>query len=379
MKSSFQMALAGLLLAGWTAQVPAAEVAAPGNTVTPATGAAKPGKPLAKVAAPVGAPVVLNRTEIQVGSEVITTMEIEEPLRQLRERAAKEYRGEELEKRLRLAREQHLKHLVEQKVLLLEARDQKVEISDAQVTERAKQEIDSLRSQFNSGKDFEKQLAVEHLTVEDLQTQRERLVREQLLQQKLLQTKMQELTTGGEVSDAQLAEYYSKHADEFRRPTRVRIAQIFVARPDAGLPADEFQKADHQARFKIQEALAELNNNQGKFEAVARKYSEHRATAEKGGEVGWIEQGELGLPEFDKVVFGQLKKDETSHAIATARGYFIVRVEDRQDGGVTALEEVRGRIRQVIMNEGSEARYQAWIESLKQKFKVTYASSKPAK
>jgi hypothetical protein len=34
------------------------------------------------------------------------------------------------------------------------------------------------------------------------------------------------------------------------------------------------------------------------------------------------------------------------------------------------LDEVRGRIRQVLMNEGSDARYQAWIESLKQKFKV---------
>jgi len=379
MKQSLLMVFCCLSLAGTAA---AAEVGALSNTVTPVATATAPGntapaqsKPAVKSSAPVGAPSVADRIEILVGGEAITTLEIEEPLRQLRERAAKEYRGEELEKRLRLAREQHLKHLIEQKLLLLEAREQKIDISDAQVTERAKKEIDGLRSQFPTEKEFEKQLATEHLTVEDLETQREHLVREQLLQQKLLQTKMQELTTGGDVSDAQLAEYYHKHQDEYKRPVRVRIAQIFVPRPDAGLPADAFEKADRQARGRIQDALGELNA-EGKFDVVARKYSEHRATAEKGGEVGWIEQGELGMPEFDKVVFGQLKNGETSHAIATARGYFVVRVEDRQEGGTVPLEEVRGRIRQVLMNEGSDTRYQAWIDSLKQKYKVTGMNTK---
>jgi parvulin-like peptidyl-prolyl isomerase len=327
---------------------------------------------------PAGAPAMVDRIEIQVGGEIITTLEIEEPLRQLRERAVKEYRGEELEKRMRLAREQHMKRLIEQKLLLLEARDQKIEMSDAQVTERAKQEVDALRAQFPNEKEFEKQLATEHLTVEDLQSQREHLVKEQLLQQKLLQGKMQELSTGAEVTDAQLSDYYNKHKEEYRRAVRVRIAQVFVARPDAGLPADAFDKADRQAQGKIREALSELNAK-GNFDAVARKYSEHRVTAEKGGEVGWIEKGELGMPEFDKVVFEHLKTGETSKVIATGRGYFIVRVEDRQEGGSTPLDEVRGRIRQMLMNEGSESRYQAWIDSLKQKFKVTYAEAKPAK
>jgi parvulin-like peptidyl-prolyl isomerase len=318
----------------------------------------------------VGAPSPVDKIEIQVGNEIITTLEIEEPLRQLRERAVKEYHGAELEKRLQLAREQHIKRLVEQKLLLLEARDKKLEIADAQVTERARQEVDGLRAQFSNESDFEKQLATEHLTVEDLQLQRERLVREQLLQQKLLQSKMQELSTGGEVSDAQLEEYYQKHKDEYRRAARARLAQVFVAHPDPGLPADAFEKADRQAHARISAALGELNSG-APFEAVARKYSEHRATAEKGGEVGWVEQGELGMPEFDKVVF-KLSAGETSKIIATGRGYFIARVMERQDGELTPLDEVRGRIRQVLMNEGSDARYEAWIETLKQKFKVTY-------
>jgi parvulin-like peptidyl-prolyl isomerase len=92
-----------------------------------------------------------------------------------------------------------------------------------------------------------------------------------------------------------------------------------------------------------------------------------------------VEQGELGMPEFDKVVFDSLKTGEMSKVISTARGYFIVKVEDRQDGGVTPFEEVRGRIRQVLMNEGSESRYQAWMDSLKQKFKVTYAEARSVK
>jgi len=119
----------------------------------------------------------------------------------------------------------------------------------------------------------------------------------------------------------------------------------------------------------MEEALAQLRAGKD-FAAVALHYSEHRVTAEKGGEVGWLEKGEIGLPEFDREVFEKLRVGQTSGVIGTARGFFIVHLEDRQPGGVIPFDEVKGRIRQKLMNEGSEDRYRAWVESLKQKYPV---------
>jgi parvulin-like peptidyl-prolyl isomerase len=368
MKQTLFALLASVALAAGAAAALAqdqqAQAPAPAGN-TPAAGQpAAAAKPEA-----VGTPSILDAIAIRVGSEIITTTEIEEPLRQLRERLAQQFKGSDLEQKMKQARQEHVKRLTEEKLLLLEAKAQNIEVTQAQVDDRTKQEMDALRAQFPTQQDFENQLASEHLTLEDLREQRAALTKENILRQKLLQGKFQEFSNGGEITDAQLSAYFDKHRDEFRRPPRVNLSQIFVARPDAGLPAAVFDKQDKQARAKIEQALADLHSG-ADFNVVARKYSEHRATAEKGGEVGWISQGETGMPDFDKEVFGRLKVGQISPVIATGRGYFVVRVSDRQDGGTTPFEEVKGRIRQLLMSQGSDARYQAWIETLKTKYPV---------
>lgn len=315
------------------------------------------------------APWILDDIAVRVGGEIITRMEIEEPLRQLRVRLADQARGAELEAKMKLAREQHLKRLIEDKLLLLEARARELEAPETQVQQQAKQQVDSLRAQYGSDAEFKRQLALEHLTLEDLQAQQETLIREQILRQRLYQLKLQELGTSSEIAEEQLRTYYDTHVEEFRRPARAFVSQIFVGHPDPGLPAKVFAEKDAQARSKIEQARSELKAGRS-FAVVARKYSEHAPTAEKGGEIGWLAKGEVGLPEFDREVFERLKPGESSGVLDTARGYFLVLVGDRQEGSLTPFEEVKGRIRQLLMAQGSEKRIQAWLEELKAKYPV---------
>ncbi len=316
--------------------------------------------------------IIWERIEIKVGNEVITTLDIEDPLRQLRKHFGRELRGPELEKKMSQTRKQHIKRLVEGKLLLLEARQQEIEIRDTVVEEQAEKEIKSLRDQFPSSQEFEKQLSREHLTRHELRKQREQIVRENMLRQRLIQMKLQEFKTGTDIADKQLKQYYAQHPAEFQRLSRARLSQIYVAHPDLSQDSAAYKQRDEQARAKIERALREIKQGRD-FGAVARSYSEHQATAKKGGELGWLEAGDTGLPEFDRVVFKQLRVKDVSKVINTARGYFIVRLEDRQAGGVVPFEEIRGRIRQQLMAESAEQRYQNWIKTLKEKFQVTYA------
>jgi parvulin-like peptidyl-prolyl isomerase len=346
---------------------PAETPSAAATSVTAAASASTASK-----AVPAGTTVSLDRVEIRVGSEIVTTQEIEVPLQQLELRLTPEFRGKELAEKLALARKQHIERLIEGALLVQEARDQKIEVQDAQVDEQAQKEIESLRAQFPTPQDFDKQLKREHLTLDELRKQRSGLVKENILRQRLLQGKMEEFKTTAEISEEQLKTYYQKHPEEFRKPAQAKLSQIFVAVPDPGLSGDEFKRLDGQARAKIARAMAELKRGRD-FAAVAREYSEHKITAEKGGEIGFISQGDTSLPEFDKVVFNKLKVGETSGVIETARGYFVVKLEDKQAGGPMPMEEVKGLIRQKMMSEGSEKRYQAWIQTLKDKYKVIYA------
>lgn len=341
-----------------------------------ATDAASAGTtPAAVRAVPAGAPVAWNRIEIRVGSEIITTQDLEEPIRQIRERLSLELRGAELDAKVEEYRKLNLERAIENKLLLLEAQEQKIEVQDSVVEEQADKEIEALRAQFPSAKAFREKLKQEHLTEQDFRKLRQQLTKEMILRQRLLQTKMQELKTGAEVTEAQLKAYYQEHRKDFQRPSRARVSQIFVARPDTGLPTDEFTARDQQARTKIQAAASRLKQG-ADFSQVVREYSEHAATKDRGGDIGWIEPGDTGLREFEKTVFGTLPLGKPSGVVDTARGYFIVRVEDRQSGGQMPFEEVQGQLRKLIMEQGSEKRYQAWIESLKQKYKVEYTEKK---
>ncbi len=328
-------------------------------------------KEAAKVV-PAGKPETVDRIEIRIGNEVITTTEIELPLQQLADYLKKTLQGDELKEKLRLARKQHINKLIESKLLLLEARRQKIDVQDAMVKETAEKEIEKLKAQFPTDEAFRKQLAMEHLNEAELLKEREKMARENIMRQKLLQEKLREFRTGSEVDEAQLKDYYEKNKEEFHSPARAEVNQIFIPHPSTGLGHDAFLKQDNEAKVKMENALQALKQGRP-FAAVAKTYSEHKLSAERGGSIGWIEAGVSGLPEFEKAVFDKVQVGGISGILDTSRGYFIIQVVARQPGKTLPLEDVKGRIRQDIMNQGSEKRYEAWIDSLKQRFPVIYA------
>ncbi|EGP87897.1 unnamed protein product [Zymoseptoria tritici ST99CH_1A5] len=80
---------------------------------------------------------------------------------------------------------------------------------------------------------------------------------------------------------------------------------------------------------KKEEALAKLNDG-GKFDDVAREFSEDKARA--GGALGWKTRGNL-LPEFENVAF-ELAASTTAKPVwgeaKTSEGYHIIMVEGRK-------------------------------------------------
>ena len=69
-------------------------------------------------------------------------------------------------------------------------------------------------------------------------------------------------------------------------------------------------------------------NPKNRFSTLARMYSDDPGTASKGGELGFIERGQL-YPEVEAVAFN-LKSGEISHVIKSRSGYHIFMLHERR-------------------------------------------------
>jgi peptidyl-prolyl cis-trans isomerase D len=79
------------------------------------------------------------------------------------------------------------------------------------------------------------------------------------------------------------------------------------------------------------------------FEDLAKKYSEDPGTKDKGGDLGWIIQGQT-VPEFEKTAFS-LPKGQISDLVRTQYGFHIIKVLDKEVAHTKPFDEVKESIR----------------------------------
>jgi len=97
----------------------------------------------------------------------------------------------------------------------------------------------------------------------------------------------------------------------------------------------------------------------GNFSSLAMEYSQHESKDE-GGELGWLEQGDMGSEAFDQVAFSitanEVSEPVKDESVQTTGGYWLVKVVDR---GVHQLEEdVKEGLRDKHLND--------WFKELKE-------------
>ncbi len=151
------------------------------------------------------------------------------------------------------------------------------------------------------------------------------------------------------VTDQDLQAYYDQHRDEYRFPERVKVSQILFKIPLPPSGAKEDEKAVAEVRAKAEGVLKELKAG-GDFAKLAQKYSDDTDSAKNGGDLGWIERGRSGVPEFDKAAFS-LGKGQTSDLVKSIFGFQIIRVEDKQEAHLKTLAEVKNEIEETVKQQ----------------------------
>lgn len=156
------------------------------------------------------------------------------------------------------------------------------------------------------------------------------------------------------VSDAEVKKYYDDHPSEFARPATAKVRHIVIIPNGAGPKP----KTQSDAMAQISQVLADLHTQMQSvsaadpqaamqvhlnyFAAAARKYSED-GSAESGGDLGWIQQGQLD-PKFEEAAFS-LPIGVMSGIIETRFGYHLIFVEGRNPAGTAPFDDVKNDLR----------------------------------
>ncbi|HET7587301.1 MAG TPA: SurA N-terminal domain-containing protein [Gammaproteobacteria bacterium] len=138
------------------------------------------------------------------------------------------------------------------------------------------------------------------------------------------------------VNEQALRSLYQDKKDTFVKQEQRQAAHILIAPKGDG--PDALQKAKATA-----ESVLKKIQNGGDFGALAKKYSDDAGSAAKGGELGWVQRGELVEP-FEKALFSANKAGAIVGPVKTQYGYHIIKLEGIRQPQQQSFEEVRDQL-----------------------------------
>jgi parvulin-like peptidyl-prolyl isomerase len=277
---------------------------------------------------------VEDRIVAIVNSDLIMLSEVTRELAPERARLEKQYRGEELSRRLQMAEAMALTTMIERRLQLQEAKAKSVDVGDQEVKQAVKQLIQQGEK------------------IDEKDPASTKSVRDQLT---LLKVVDREVRSGVMVADPEMKRYYQEHRDRFALPEEYTLSQILIK------PRSSEDLEDVKA--KAREVVAQLKQGES-FEDLALQYSDG-PTAPRGGRLGLVRQGEL-LPAIERGV-SNLVAGGISDVIEGPEGLHIVRLDDKKPKQFRPYEEVKQEIQALVFQQKSEDMFQSWLADLKNK------------
>jgi peptidyl-prolyl cis-trans isomerase C len=139
--------------------------------------------------------------------------------------------------------------------------------------------------------------------------------------------------------------YWQNHSEKFTEPAAAKLGVIFTT-------------AETEARQLLTDLQAGAD-----FAVLARKRSEHRASADLGGDLGWVNKGRL-QPEIEKVAFS-LKPGEFGIAQLEA-GHMLIHLEATRPERLKTFGEAKQQAKELALQEKARATLKLWVTKLRE-------------
>ena len=166
-----------------------------------------------------------------------------------------------------------------------------------------------------------------------------------------------------DVTEDEVREYYEQNKDRFTDPPSVRIRQILIRVPPSGPEEDKWRRAEERAHM-IYKAASTGND----FIGLARRHSEDTLSASAGGDMGFIQKGNLnGI--LDSLVF-HTEVGKVTEPIRSRDGYHIIKVVSSKPSTTKTLDETKQYITTILRRDRARKMISRLIEDLRSKAEV---------
>lgn len=151
---------------------------------------------------------------------------------------------------------------------------------------------------------------------------------------------------------------YKANLQAFSVSARVHLAQILLS-----VPVDASRKKSDAIGARAREVARLIEGPGAYFAAIAKQYSEDKVSAEKGGDVGWVDVATL--PSEVQETIAPLALGAVSKPVRTRLGWQIFKLIERKQASVRPLAEMSADIAAALRRRKLEENKTKWLDALK--------------
>jgi peptidyl-prolyl cis-trans isomerase SurA len=294
---------------------------------------------LAVLALALSAPAeVLERVIVSVNGGIVSQSEFEQ--RQIAAVQGARIGPSEIEKYLRDNNARILQEAIDDLLLVQRAGELGFKVPTSYVDET----IEGIKKDNNipGDADLQEQLRREGMTLSDLRRNIER----QVSRRWVLQRELEGRTA---VTEAEARTEYQKNRSAYDKPGTVTLREIVLS--------GEGEAVRVRAEDVVKRARAGED-----FAALATSTSS-AASAKNGGELGQVSHTDLA-PDLARIVFA-LPKGGITDPLPVEKGFRVLKVEDRSEGGLVPFEQVKTEITRKLVQDKATGEYDRYIEGLR--------------
>jgi len=311
----------------------------------------------------------------RVGDDIITTADIEDAVAAIAQAMSPAERNSpEGAQKLAEARKNVLDHVIEQKLVILAAKEGPEGYADAtkdnksiknpylpddnEIETEMEKLFDQTRQHFADQDAFEDALGKEHITVPEYRNRLRERVRDEMTYERMEKIKEQEFRPSLRVTDEEAKAYYDANPEVFLQGASVNLRHILF-------PGDDEARAKRLlAGLKAKPAKEQKQA----FIELARTKSADEPTREQGGLLGWIEKGQ-SWPELEAVAFAA-KDNSLAGPVKTQAGWHLLYIEGHRSGKQLSFGEVKKDASNRVYQDKVHKRLKQWLDELKTKYYV---------
>jgi peptidyl-prolyl cis-trans isomerase SurA len=263
-----------------------------------------------------------------VNNEVITKKDVNDFSNFMRLQLSKEYREDQIERKIQSMKSDLLDKLIEDRLILQEAKKNNVQIDESKI----KSKMEEVRKHYASEEEFKNSLEKQGMVLADLETK----IREQLLMYNSINVFVKKKVA---VNPGDITDFYYKNIKDFKMSEQREFESIVLDNPDTA--------QEVSTKLAAGDNLIDLS--------LKYAFKVNNLTAKAGGEL---------RKDIEDAVF-LLKVGDISPVIKIDDKYYIFKLDKITPAREESLEEAKDSIYRYLYDQKLQEELVSWLDELK--------------